>query len=164
MAYVDLADIFDPAPDASPPAEWGDQIRDNFEALAAIVLGLSAAAVSTSESRSDASYGDLATPGPSVGVVTGERAVVFIGANMSGSSGSSALMSFEVSGASMQAASDNTAVNGIADMTNFRNGMLYVIEGLTPGLNIFTAKYRRSLGGTGTATFAHRQLFVVPLP
>lgn len=38
MAYVDLADIFDPAPDASPPAEWGDQIRDNFESMPRGVL------------------------------------------------------------------------------------------------------------------------------
>ena len=30
MAYVDLATIFDPAPDEAPPAEWGDQIRDNL--------------------------------------------------------------------------------------------------------------------------------------
>lgn len=162
--YVDLADIFDPAPDASPPAEWGDQIRDNFEALAAVVLGLSAATVPTPESRSDTSYGDLATPGPSVEVVTGERAVVFIGAAMTGTSGSSGLMSFEVSGASTQAASDDTAVNAIVDATNFRNTMVYIVEGLTPGLNIFTAKYRRSASGTGTATFARRQIFVVPLP
>lgn len=33
MAYVDLSTIHDPQPDESPPAEWGDQIRDNFEAL-----------------------------------------------------------------------------------------------------------------------------------
>lgn len=163
MAYVDLADIFDPAPDASPPAEWGDQIRDNFEALAMIALGLSAATVSTPESRSDTSYGDLATPGPSVEVVTGERAVVFIGANMTGTSGSLGLMSFEVSGASTQAASDDTAVNGIADSIH-RNAMFYIVEGLTPGLNIFTAKYRRSASGTGNATFARRNIFVVPLP
>lgn len=34
MAYVDLGTIHEPAPDEAPPAEWGGQTRDNFEALA----------------------------------------------------------------------------------------------------------------------------------
>lgn len=40
MAYVDLLTIHNPAPNNSPPASWGDQVRDNFEALKADVDAL----------------------------------------------------------------------------------------------------------------------------
>jgi hypothetical protein len=41
----------------------------------------------------------------------------------------------------------------------------YLVTGLTPGTQTFTAKYKRVGGGGGsTATFASRNIVVTPLP
>jgi hypothetical protein len=40
MAYVDLNTIHNPATGGVPPATWGDQIRDNFEAGVPAVIGV----------------------------------------------------------------------------------------------------------------------------
>jgi hypothetical protein len=39
VAWQDLNSIHNPATGTSPPASWGDQVRDNFEALPRGVMG-----------------------------------------------------------------------------------------------------------------------------
>jgi len=125
-----------------------------------------AAKVDALESTSSASYVALTTPGPIVSAVTGATALVLLQAAM-GSNGqySVACMSVAVSGATTIAAADGNAIFakepdtdvGVAGGTV--SGMS-VINGLTAGLNTFTAMYR---WGGSQANFQYRRLVVIPL-
>jgi hypothetical protein len=70
-------------------------------------------------------------------------------------------VSVAVSGASSVAANANWSIklDGIASTNNLRNGCAHMFSGLTPGTNTFTMKY---LVGSGTGTFAARELIVLP--
>ena len=76
----------------------------------------------------------------------------------------SALMGFEVSGASTVAASDTRAMivpfYGSGANLKVQTSATYLVTGLTAGSNTFTAKYRPT-GGTGT--WANRSIIVIPL-
>lgn len=158
-SYTDLETLL-PSPSVGDtvPAEWFDAVRDNF----AMIFGIAAATVSTSQTTTSTTYTNLATVGPSVTVDTGTKALVVV--TFEGFSSTVAAwnrMSYVVSGASSIAAADSrsawfatpsgggASVIGIGYHTN-----------LTAGSNTFTAKYRVS---AGTGTFANRNIFVIPL-
>lgn len=130
--------------------------------------GLSAkgALVATSETTSNAAYVDLTTPGPAVTMVTGSQALVTLSAQFqNGTANGSSAMSVAVSGATTIAASDTVAIwfsGGAATNVLFaRFGDTFIVTGLTPGANIFTAKYKCP-GGTGFANFVNRRIVVQP--
>jgi hypothetical protein len=88
-------------------------------------------------------------------------ALVIVTAGAFGSVGNStAFMSFAVSGASTQAATDARAL-AVAGNDIVRASATSLVCGLTPGSNTFTAQYRVS---AGTATFSNRDIVVIPLP
>jgi hypothetical protein len=129
--------------------------------LNAIAERVSAAAiVATSQTTTSTTYVDLATVGPSVTVTTGPQAWVAIyNANVHSTGAASALMAFEVSGATSIAANDNVSI-GTGTTVGSRAGAKFLITGLTPGANTFTCKYRV---GAGTGTYVDRRIAVFPL-
>lgn len=118
----------------------------------------SSSTVATLQTTTSGTYTDLATVGPSVTVDTGNTAIVILSAIMSNTSaGGRAAMSYNPSAGDDQAAiAESVAANG-----GYRPSLLDVKQGLTPGSNVFTAKYRAAVAGT--ANFANRDLTVLPL-
>lgn len=121
--------------------------------------------VFTSETTTSTSYTDLATPGPTVTVFTGPFAIVIIGGRLGGNTTpttNATRMSWAITGATTRAASDTWAAGLVgysATGSAFYTSRWY-FAGVTPGANVFTAKYAVT-GGTGT--FAARSLAVIPL-
>jgi len=166
-------------------AQWNAQVRDNLlESATAKVTGTGQlvvtagpnqliarqplnAFISTSEATTSTSFGDLTTIGPAVTVTTGVSAIVFIVAQLTQVNFQMyALASYEVSGATSQPANSGTSINFRSSRGNtfpqlFRACYADYNYQLTPGVNTFTMKY--AAGGGGTATFASRSLFVIPL-
>lgn len=122
------------------------------------------ATVATSQTTTSTSYTDLSTAGPAVTVTTGSYALVIIGGRLSdGSAGQWAYMGFAVSGATTTAAADATALGfgqSATTVDSFVQASQVFLVALTPGSNVFTAKYRVT-GGTGT--FINRNITVIPL-
>lgn len=134
-------------------------------AFTAAALGVpKAATVPTLETTTSTSYTDLATAGPTVTIQTGTRALVTVGARMRHNTiNGLSHMGVGITGATTLAAADARAVslqsytsNGEANLSK-----TFLVEGLTPGSHIFTAKYK--LVVAGTAGFEHRSLVVTPL-
>jgi hypothetical protein len=119
------------------------------------------ATVATSQTTTSATFTDLSTVGPAVTATIGVSgtALVCPYVRASTSTTGGAFMGFVVSGASTVAAASSFAV-GTAATTAQRLGATFLVTGLTPGSNTFTAKY---LVTTGTGTFEDRALAVVPL-
>lgn len=118
--------------------------------------------VSTSQSTATTTYTDLATAGPGVSVLSGSTALVLITAGVStDTNNSSAFVGYEISGATSRVAADAEALelDGVTAANTIRNTAASLATGLTPGTNTFTLKYR---AGSNTATFANRQIIVVP--
>lgn len=113
------------------------------------------------------SYTNLSSYGPSITVTTGTQALVMISAAFANdTSDAYAAASFEVSGASTVAASDEWAIetDGIAGTASSGDNMprrsrYKFVTGLTAGSNTFTMKYRQS-GGKGW--FNQRAICVWP--
>jgi hypothetical protein len=158
-------------------AQWNASVRDNlletapakFTAAGQLFVSTGANAgatrtpvtsiVSASQTTTSGSYVDLTTVGPAASPTTGTAAIVSLSSSIGNSSAAATLMSFAISGATTVAASDPFAI-GHDSIANYRLGGLFMVTGLTPGTNTFTAKYRVS-GGTGT--FLDRKLIVLPL-
>ena len=124
-----------------------------------------AAFVFAGETTSSTTYADLATPGPTVTLETGERAFVMLSAGMEPVSVNniSGVMAIQVTGASNIAASDQNGVSldGITAGTgNIRMGITHLIDNLTPGTNVFQCKYRAHSGSS--FRFWRRTLVVFP--
>jgi hypothetical protein len=109
-------------------------------------------------STTSTTYADLASgTGPTVTCQTGTMAAVFI-YNNSYTTATGSWMSFDISGATSQAASDNFALQ--LQLTAGQHcGACFLIDTLTPGSNTFTAKFRTS---SGTSQFSSRRLAVWP--
>lgn len=128
-------------------------------------LGAEYAEVQTSQSRTNTTYGDLATVGPEVTVTVPASGKIFItfGANMLvGTSGNSSRMTYSMSGANTVAAADGVALRAITSATT--SGSSYVqgiLSGLNPGVTTITMKYRS--GPAGSATWSDRTLTVIPI-
>lgn len=120
------------------------------------------ASVLVSETTSSTTYTNLATVGPQVTVATGSLALVLLSSRVSNSlTNGAAEVSVAVSGASSVAANANWSIklDGISSANNLRYGCTHLFTGLTPGNNTFTMQY---LVGSGTGTFAARELIVLP--
>ncbi|KQH75602.1 hypothetical protein AO501_25335 [Mycobacterium gordonae] len=125
-----------------------------------------AAYVSTSQTTTSTSFTDLSTAGPAVTTTIGSSgmALVTVSANLQNNTQASrSYMGFAVSGASTQAAADSYSIAigiaaSVANMGHFAGSFL--VTGLAPGSNTFTAKYRVS---ATTGTFADRRIAVIPL-
>lgn len=120
--------------------------------------------VLTAESTTSIVFTDLATAGPVVNATIGPsgRAVVIVSARML-ANGCGAYMSFDISGATTQAAS-TSAMLSLESVTAQSNGSVsraLLVEGLTPGVNTFTAKYQSDSGPT--VWFSLRNLTVMSL-
>ena len=123
-------------------------------------IGYEAAAQTTSSTT----YTDLATVGPSVALTTGTSAILILGAFISdsGNLGNNGWMSAAVSGATTIAANDLWGAFGPEGLNGVASVQGCIIGGLTPGVNTFTAKYKK-VGGTSTAEFQRRWMFVQAL-
>lgn len=177
MTYIAWSVVFGEQPSA---AKWnilgandasfhdGTGIANGAITADKLFAGPRTALVSTSQTTTSTSYTDLATVGPAVTVTIGANGQALVclaveGAS-SAASGQGWLMGFAVSGASTVAAADTNAMGVInQDLVNnlIQFGVPYLVTGLTPGSNIFTAKYKAS--GSTTATFVNRNIAVIPL-
>lgn len=119
--------------------------------------------VQASESTAETSYTDLTTVGPSVTCVTGTKAIYLMSARMSATPASSSMRaSIEISGASSIEAADARELTLDLNTTDQNKvGTCYFEDGLTPGTNTFTMKYKMQTAGTGT--WAERHLIVIAL-
>lgn len=118
------------------------------------------AAVETSEGTTSTTYTALATAGPAVTVTTGNKALVWVTADLvCGTAGQSARTTFNVSGATTVAESDPLALRNVTNAV-FRATAGPTTVALTPGSNTFTMTYRTS--GASTSTFANRRIVVMP--
>lgn len=128
------------------------------------------------ETTASTTYTNLATVGPTVSVVTGTAAVVIQGCragdNTNTAGNPSNKMSWSITGATTRSAT--TVVGGSVQGDFWAAGLVqlvgaqraiytsrwYLADSLTPGTNVFTAKYAVS---SGTGSFDHRSLHVLPL-
>lgn len=124
-------------------------------------VGAAASVITTDTTASAGTYVDLDnTPGPEVTVVTGTSAFVSIYGSLQNSSSAAAWISFAVSGATEIDPADSYAIEMQINTPGERVGATFFRNDLTPGINVFTCKYRVTTSGTGT--FASRRLAVFP--
>lgn len=135
-----------------------DNSHDVYTGAAWISLIPQASTVLTSQTVTSTSYVDLATVGPTVTMRTGTSVLITVGAWLIANAGTSAHMSFAISGATTLAANDDNSLmySNESTTTNFgsRTSRQVLVTGLTAGVNTFTSKYRVS-GGTGTIALRH---------
>lgn len=117
--------------------------------------------ITTTETRTSTSYGDLATPGPAVTAVTGTKAIIVVTAQFANNTtGSFSLMSYTVSGATSLVASDDYALAIQSGGSSQHLAFSHVShQNLNAGTNTFTAKYRVT---SGTGTWLRRRILVFP--
>jgi hypothetical protein len=117
--------------------------------------------VVTTQTTTSTTYADLATVGPVVTLLTGTVALVVLTAEIDTTgAGVAPRMGFAISGATTVVANDVWGLKVDAGTTALVQASFAVlVVGLTPGMNIFTAKYR-VVGGTGT--FLNRGVLVWP--
>jgi hypothetical protein len=120
------------------------------------------ATVAAEETTSSVTYTDLTTAGPAVTLTTGTKVLVILSSRINvATSGATAYMDFEVSGATSRSATDNTALQlrsttaGIIPQMSIATRIT-----ATAGSNTFTAKYRRN---NDDGTFSNRQIIVIDL-
>ena len=112
-------------------------------------------------------FSNLTTAGPAVTIETATEALVIVGAGYLDCSvafpGTQPAMGFAISGATTRAASSADAFKGYSEAGfNVESGEVTVhVTGLTPGSNIFTAKY---LSGGAAQSFGERRITAVGLP
>jgi hypothetical protein len=118
----------------------------------------------TSETTSSTSYTDLATIGPTVTTTTSNRALIlWSGVITNNTADVTSRIGVEVSGASSIPAADTAAL--IYDPPTPAGVMsaaqVLFAEGLTPGSNTFTLKYKVG-SGASIGTFFNRRVIVLP--
>lgn len=115
------------------------------------------------ETTTNTSYTNLGTTGPTITETTGTKALVSFGAHIANNTaGLGSRVSYEISGASTQAAGDSNsyyAESGNAG-DGFQGTWTTITQSLNAGSNVFQVKYRTTAGG-GTSTFGRRLLVVV---
>ena len=112
---------------------------------------------------SPSGYSDLSTVGPTVTVTTGTRALVLIAGQLDhGTDNGDSKISYAISGATTQAASDTWCIrrDGMAAGNSVRLSRHDLRVDLNAGSNTFTMKY---FGSAGTQTYSNRVLAVFPL-
>lgn len=143
--------------------DW-DPVAEQL-ALAALLADFSSSAsVATQQTRSNNTFGDLATVGPSVPLTSkGTIAWVAWGAIVFGNVASaSGRITVAISGATTLAAA---ATNGFYASENGglgvgSAGVVWRAFAITPGANTYTLKYN-NIAANGTATFQDRWITVV---
>jgi hypothetical protein len=118
--------------------------------------------VQISESTTSTSFTDLATTGPTATATTGDSAIIVLSAKLShGTSLGNAIMAYSISGATTQAALDESSLQHAPGAANGFMQASWVMkeQGLTVGSNTFQAKYKTN---TGTATFDRRRIILLP--
>ena len=120
-------------------------------------LASGATRINTSQTRTSATYGDLATVGPTITGLSDGKYVVLYGAALSMNAGGPAFMGLAVNGTNPS--DDNEALQGAA--TNFGvSAMTAVLKTLNNGgNNTLKAVYRSD--GVNTATFNRRWLIAL---
>lgn len=111
----------------------------------------------------DVTYKDVQSAGPFVTVKTGGKAMVMITAEMMNSNtNAQASASFEISGATTRAASDNWRIthDGVTGGKWSRQSSCHHVTDLNAGLNTFRMKYRT--GNLGPVHFRRREITVIP--
>ena len=121
------------------------------------------ATVNTGQTTSSLSYTDLATVGPAVTQTIGStgKALVALYASLMNTTNNYALAGYAVSGASVVAAADLSALQHGSSVA-IRAGAVLLQLGLTPGSNTFTMKYRKD-AGAGVSDFTGRRIAVTAL-
>lgn len=115
----------------------------------------------TTTSTSFVSSLDLGSSGPALSVTTGVNAIVLLSGALQNNTTNSVRMAYDISGVTTRASADNRGIGAFGVASAGVNAGIAVLEqGLTPGVNTFTATYRVA-GGTGT--FTSRRLQVIPL-
>jgi hypothetical protein len=110
-----------------------------------------------------ATYGDLATVGPSVTVVINSAALISQSAMMAnGTGGGGGLLSYGISGATTRAAPNGHPLRFISSNANETQSLTKVCHetGLTGGTHVVGLKYTTPTGGT--CTFNARDIIVMP--
>lgn len=142
------------------------------EAVSLLANSFFSEQVDAEESTSSATFGDLATVGPTVaGVRVGPsgRALVILTAAFVSAVGapSAAVMGFEVSGASTLAPDETRAaylLNGVltpGEGIVLRDSAVVLVDGLNPGVHTFEAKYASTFGNA--VSFGRRNVTVLAL-
>jgi hypothetical protein len=142
-----------------------DGSAESWGAVSAIPANATAT-VATEQVTSSTSYTDLTTAGPAVTLTTGTKALVIVtGSITAQTAGTSAFMSYTVSGATTIAASDTVALVKMQN-TSTQNDLIRAsavsVPTLTAGSNTFTSKYRGDGAGNNN-TFKNRTIFVMNL-
>ncbi len=166
-------------------AQWNASVRDNLNETATakattagrliVSTGLNSvterdivtASVGTAQTSASTTYTDLTTVGPNITITTGAKALVMVSALISNATvNARSWMGFDVSGASTIGATDLRALAYISATANAEAQMSQVsllssaTATLTPGSNVFTAKYRVT---SGTGSWTTRYLTVMAL-
>lgn len=119
--------------------------------------------VSASETTPNLGFEDLDTPGPSVSVTCGDKALVTITAQISNTTaGSGGRAAIDMSGATVREAAKLNSISarsGTASDT-FRLSWTSLYKPLNPGDHVFGAKYQATV--SGTARFSDRVIAVLP--
>lgn len=145
--------------------------RDGLFGSAAF-SGYTADYVAAYESRSSASWGDLATFGPQIALVVPASGSILLGIGcgmqkFNGAPSGNAAMSTAGSGANVWAGGsiwpilqigEGATTNGVAPAAGL--GSVHVLTGMNPGLTTITAKYS---GNTAQCDFNNRFMWAIPL-
>lgn len=130
-------------------------------------FGMRTGSVALIEGTTSTTFTDLATTGPTVtATVSTSRRVLVIASSFISAANNTGSFAVEISGASTIAPSNqgdltsNTAdaIQATITMQQFTQAF----DGLNPGLNTFTMKYKVTNGAGGIVTFAQRVLTVFP--
>lgn len=147
----------------TPTAAKLNKIRDDLSDLDRRTT-LALATVATSETTTSATYTNLATVGPTVTTTIGTSGLVLVlvSARLYNSGVNTNRMGFTVSGATTIGADDTRAltITSAVALADARISFCVPVGGLNPGSTTFTAKYMCT---GGTATFADRTIFIIPL-
>lgn len=119
--------------------------------------------VPADEGTTSTGWTDLVTTGPTVTLTTGTKALIVVTGNLRNSgAGGYSFMGYAISGASTVAAGGGRILEHQSPSAGgeHQGSAVYLLEGLTPGANTFTAKYS---AGSGTANFKNRHIAVIDM-
>lgn len=146
-----------------PYRTWADDDVLNAADLNAMTADALQGYVSTEESLTATTYGDLTTVGPAVTLTlaVGQGVLVWAKAraqNDAGTSTAGAVFSYAVSGASTQGASDDYCCE-VSGAALHEPSLVHWFIASATGSHTFTMKYKRS-GAVGNAVFRRRRIIV----
>lgn len=138
----------------------GDRLSNSTVTADKLATGGASSAIAASEQTASASYAALTTP-ESVTVVVGANGLLLlgVGAQISNSGANTSAASFSLSGANTLAAGDQNCIANTGTAAVIL-GRPVLLIGLTPGSTVVTMLFKAV---AGTATFANRNIFAIPL-